>query len=342
MAFNIYNRRYTGSKNRLLPWIKDLVNQECVDCNSFCDIFAGTGVVTYGFINEFKDFILNDFLYSNEIIYNAFFGKKSYDIDKLLKITKKYRNLNIEELEKDFVSLQYSGKYFSAEDSLKIDFIRNDIENRKKVLNKMEYNILLASLIYSFDRVANTVGHYDAYIRNKDIKSSFRFELINPVLKANDEQSVKIFREDANELARKVYADIVYIDPPYSSRQYSRFYHVIESITKWDKPQLYGTALKPEPENISEYSKSKAVDYFNDLILDINAKYIVVSYNNTYTSKSKSSKNKMTLEEISEILERKGETKMFSMKHNAFNAGKTDFDNHQEILFITKVGKCDD
>ena len=339
MAFKIFNRRYTGSKNKLVPWISDIIKNECGDSNSFFDIFAGTAVVTYGLINSFNEFYINDFLYSNEIIYDAFFGNRNYDSNKINKIARIYRNLVVDNFKPDFVTKNYGGKYFSIEDALKIDFIRNDIERRKKNLNRQEYNILLASLIYSFDRVANTVGHYDSYIKNKEIRNSFKFDLITPVLNKNSTQTVKIFRDDANLLASKITADVVYIDPPYSSRQYSRFYHVIETITKWDKPKLYGTALKPEPENISDYCKVNAVEVFNELIFDLKAKYIVVSYNNTYNSKSKSSKNKMTLEQIKEILERKGDTKIFSINHKAFNAGKTDFDNHQEVLFVTKVGE---
>jgi adenine-specific DNA-methyltransferase len=112
---------------------------------------------------------------------------------------------------------------------------------------------------------------------------------------------------------------------------------VIETITKWENPRLFGEALKPESENISEYSKAKAIDFFTDLILNIKAKYIVVSYNNTYDSKSKSSKNKMKIEDITEVLNSRGTTKIFSINHKAFNTGKTLFDNHQEMLFITKV-----
>ena len=339
MAFTINNRRYTGSKSKLTDWIRNTIQQECDECNSFFDIFAGTGVVTHAMIDDYDHFILNDFLYSNEVIYNAFFGNKSFNQEKLIKIAKYYRNLNVDDLEPGYVTKNYGKKYFAIEDALKIDYIREDIEKRRKNLNKAEYNILLASLIYSFDRSANTVGHYDAYIKSKSLRPKFNFELISPVIKSGDKRTIKIYREDANSLASKVTADIVYIDPPYSSRQYSRFYHVIETITKWDKPDLFGEALKPEPENMSEYCKTKAIDYFNELIVDLKAKYIVVSYNNTYTSKSKSSKNKMTLEEITEVLNRKGATKVYAMNHKAFNAGKTDLNNHQEMLFITKVGK---
>ena len=97
-------------------------------------------------------------------------------------------------------------------------------------------------------------------------------------------KNVDIYREDANLLCRKIQSDIVYVDPPYNSRQYSRFYHVYEVLVKWEKPELTGTALKPPTENMSEYCSSRAVDAFTDLIEHLDTKFIVVSYNNTYHS----------------------------------------------------------
>ena len=107
---------------------------------------------------------------------------------------------------------------------------------------------------------------------------------------------------------------MVYIDPPYNSRQYSRFYHVLETLTKWDKPKLYGVALKPDPENMSDYCRANAKEKFAELVRDIDAQFLVVSYNNTYDSKSNSSKNKITLQEIEKILQAKGKTKVFEKK----------------------------
>jgi adenine-specific DNA-methyltransferase len=132
-------------------------------------------------------------------------------------------------------------------------------------------------------------------------------------------------------------ADIVYIDPPYNSRQYSRFYHVLETLVKWDKPTLHGVALKPTPENMSDYCRVSAKDRFAELIEDVNAKYIVVSYNNTYNSKSNSSQNKITLEQIKKTLNKQDKTKIFEKDYRHFNAGNTDFDDHKEYIFVTKV-----
>jgi len=81
----------------------------------------------------------------------------------------------------------------------------------------------------------------------------------------------------------------------------------------------------------------KAKKRLYELIHSIRAKYFAVSYNNTYNSKSNSSKNKITLEEIEEILNSVGTTKIYEKEHQQFNTGKTEFDNHREYLFITKV-----
>ena len=75
---------------------------------------------------------------------------------------------------------------------------------------------------------------------------------------------------------------------------------------------------------------------FKDLVENLDVKYLAVSYNNTYKSKSKSSKNKITLEEITEILNKVGTTKTFEQSHTYFNTGKTDFNDHKEFLFLTK------
>ena len=148
---------------------------------------------------------------------------------------------------------------------------------------------------------------------------------------------VKIYQEDANTLARNIHTDVLYMDPPYNSRQYSRFYHVYEVLVKWDKPQLSGTARKPKPEHMSDYCRVKALDTFVDLIAHADCKYIVVSYYNTYKSKSSSSQNKIRLEQIKEVLDKCGNTLIFTHSYNPFNAGKTEFDDNKEFLFITEV-----
>ena len=335
--FNIENRRYVGNKYKLMDWICEKILEECPNCKSFFDVFAGTGTVSGCMINHYDKFIINDFLFSNEIIYNAFFSADEYDLSKLETLKHQYNNLDISKLGPNYISDNFGDKFFANNDALLIGYIREDLKQKhlKNEISDKEYAILLASLLYSADRVANTCGHYDAYIKGKEIRAAFKYDLIQPL--ETKGKKIEIYRCDANILAGKVISDIAFIDPPYNSRQYSRFYHVLENIAKWTKPELFGVALKPKEENMSEYCRASAPKAFRDLIEKLNVKYIVVTYNNTYTSKSSSSRNKITLEQIQEILENKGETKVFKKAHKCFNAGKTELPDHKEYLFITKV-----
>jgi len=330
--FQLHNRRYIGNKYKLIEWIFSILDKECKG-SSFTDIFAGTGVVAAVASKHFNEIILNDFLYSNHAIYKAFFDKGNWNQEKINNIIKDYNNINGEDLDKNYFSINFGGKYFSKNSAKIIGFIRENIEENKNKLTEREYHILIASLLYSTDKIANTVGHYDAYFKKEFIEDNFFMRPIDPV----KVKAVSIFREDANLLAKQIQTDIVYIDPPYNSRQYSRFYHILETLTKWDKPKLYGVALKPEPENMSDYCRVSAKNRFAELVNDINAEYLVVSYNNTYDSKSNSSQNKITLEEIKNILSKRGKTKIFEKDYRHFNAGSTDFKNHKEYLFVTNI-----
>lgn len=332
-TINIENRRYIGNKTKLTNWIITTILKETQNCNSFLDIFAGTAAVAKSAFRYYSKVIINDILFSNNVIYKAFFEIGDWSKPKLLAILDNWNKLNPQEIQENYFSKNFGDKFFEKNIALKIGEIREDIEYKKKNLTEKEYNILLATLIYNIDKIANTVGHFDAYIKKPIRNINIEFKLINPM----DFIGLEIYKENANALAQKISADITYIDPPYNSRQYSRFYHLYENLIKWQKPELYGVALKPEPENMSVYCTVGARKAFDLLIQNLNTKYIAVSYNNTYNSKSKSSENKIKLEEIESILKKKGDTKVFECSHKFFNTGKTDFNDHKELLFITNV-----
>lgn len=327
------SRRYIGSKAKLIDWIMNTIKSETHNVHTFFDVFAGTGVVTKAALANFDHVFTNDFLYSNNIIYRAFFSDGDYDEVKIGDILDFYNEIDPNDLPHNYFSENYGDKYFEMSVAKLIGYIRDDIEKRKSALTNKEYCILIATLIYNIDKHANTVGHFDAYIKKPIKHQTLRLRMIE----AESYENIEIFKQDSNLLAKDIRADVAYIDPPYNSRQYCRFYHVYETLVKWDKPQLYGVAMKPAPENMSRYCTTKAIDAFEDLIVSLNARYIVVSYNNTYNSKSSSSENKISLAQIKYILERCGTTHIYECAHRFFNTGKTDFNDHKELLFITTV-----
>lgn len=331
--YKLESRRYIGCKAKLIDWIFSLIEAETKDVKTFCDIFAGTGSVSNRAVSLYSHVIINDFLYSNNILYKAFFAAGDWNEDKILNLLDAFNNIDVDSIKDNYFSINYGNKYFDMASAKLIGHIRDVIEDIKSTLTEKEYCILIASLIYSMDRIANTLGHFEAYIKKEIKPRKFIMRLID----ARSIEGVTIYKKDANELAKQVHTDIVYLDPPYNSRQYSRFYHVYEVLVKWDKPELKGDARKPPEENMSDYCRVKAFNAFTDLVANIDAKYIVVSYNNTYKSKSSSSENKIKLEQIEDVLNKCGTTKVYTHKHQAFNAGKTEFDDHKEYLFITKI-----
>lgn len=334
MPYQIENRRYIGCKSKLADWIFQKIKEETEEVHSFCDIFAGTGSVSNRAVDKYDHVIINDFLYSNRILYEAFFAYGEWNYEKIDSILCRFNKIEPSTLSENYFSTNYGDKYFDRDSAKKIGYIRDEIERLKQKMTYKEYCILIASLIYSIDKISNTLGHFESY-RKVAICPK---KLIISMIQARSLSCVEIYRDDANALARRIQCDIVYMDPPYNSRQYSRFYHVYEVLVKWDKPKLYYDAAKPKfTENNSAYCRTNALYAFMDLVANIRARYIVVSYNNTYNPKSTTSANKIKLEDIKATLEKCGKTKVFTHTHNPFNAGKTKFENHLEYLFITEV-----
>ena len=332
--FSLESRRYIGCKTKLVDWIFDLIDKQTHDVHSFCDIFAGTGVMAHKALQKYNRVVVNDFLHSNNVMYRAFFAPTEWDKERVQAIIDKFNAVRSSSLRDNYFSRNFGGKYFDVATAKMVGYIREQLQKMKSGLTDKEYAVLLASLIYSIDRRANTLGHFEAYIK-KEISVQEPFEL--KMIDAQSYEGVDIYQEDANQLARTIDVDLTYLDPPYNSRQYSRFYHVYENLVQWKKPQLFGTALKPKEENMSDYCRNAAFSAFTDLVSHIKSRYLVVSYNNTYHSKSTSSENKIKLEQLEEVLTKCGNTQVFNHEFKAFNSGKTEFDDHREYLFITEV-----
>ena len=84
----------------------------------------------------------------------------------------------------------------------------------------------------------------------------------------------------------------------------------------------------------SNYCTTKAVDAFSDLIENINAQYILFSYNNMSNKGNNRSNAKLTDKDILDILNAKGETKIFETDYRAFTTGKSNIEKNAERLFL--------
>jgi len=334
--YRISQRRYLGNKNRILSFIDEIIKTEVGAFNSLCDIFSGTGVVGEYFNAKNKKIISNDLLYNNYVSLNAFLNPEPYNEVKLLKIIDDFNKLEVEE--DNYFSENFGDRYFSMKVARKIGYIRENIRELfvNNHINQKEKNILLTSLMYSVDRIANTVGHYDAYIK-KDIKKQ---ELVMKMLdiKSAENEKNEIHNKDANLLVRDIECDVLYLDPPYNSRQYCDAYHLLENLSLWNKPEVFGVAKKFDRTKIkSDYSKTSAAESFDDLIQNAKCKYILLSYNNMGEKGNSRSNAKISDEDIIKSMSKRGEVKVFEKDYKAFTTGKSKHSDNKERVFFVKV-----
>lgn len=329
----INNRRYLGNKYKLLPFITSVVDKECDTVNTVADIFAGTGAVSSAFTD--KTLITNDLMYSNYICNYAWFGAESYDRQKIIDYVVMYNaKANCGE---NYMTRNFADTYFSKIDCAKIGYVREDIEQnyKKGIINTRERAILITSLLYAMDKIAVTCGHYDAYRKGAKFEGSL--ELYVPLAEVNNNPKNQCFNEDANSLVKRIEADLVYIDPPYNSRQYCDSYHLLENVARWEKTEVFGVARKMDRSGMkSKYCTIGAARAFEALIHDIKAKYILLSYNNMAEKGNCRSNAKISDDDIMKILSHKGIVKVFKENYKAFTTGKSDISENAERLFLCR------
>lgn len=317
---------YIGSKHKLSDFIKDTIYQivgNDLDEMTFCDLFAGTGSVAKNFKAEVKKIICSDIeYYSYVLIRNSIGNTKKLKGE--LNLIKKLNHL--EGIE-GFIFKHYclnensERQYFSIENGKKIDAIRQQIETWKlqKQINTDTYYFLLASLLESADKVANTASVYGAYLKHlkKTAQKPLHLQAISFEVTA---QKNEVYHADSNALIQTITGDILYLDPPYNARQYGANYHLLNTIALYDDFKPKGkTGLRNYAK--SDYcSKQSVLIAFENLIYNAKFKYIFLSYNN---------EGLMPAENIKAIMEKYGTYQVFTKKYQRFKADKTENRNHK-------------
>lgn len=340
--------RYIGNKTNLLKNINQVIKDNCNGNEKvFCDLFSGTSSVARFFKNRYK-IISNDILYFSYVLQRATITNNEIpDFEKLKNklnvenVLDYLETININRKKyKTFIYDNYSPNdncermYLTPENAKRIDYIRTTIEKWKKenLIKENEYFYLLATLIEGVPFVSNITGTYGAYLKDWDKRAFKKFEMIRLNVVNNNEEN-ECYREDANELIKKVSGDILYIDPPYNSRQYLPNYHLLETIARYDEPQINGkTGIRTYTEEKSNYCiKSKVYDELEELIKNAKFKHIIMSYNQEGLLKK---------EEIEQILKKYGDKdtyKLYQIPYKQYENKLTKkIEKHYEYIFYIK------
>ena len=130
-------------------------------------------------------------------------------------------------------------RVWSRENGMKADAIREEIEvvSKQENLNKWEKYTLITSLILALDKVDNTV-RYSTSIPKRILHKIQKTNEIRIAIKYQWPNSENILFGDCLNINYPE-IDLAYLDPPYTSAIYSTYYHIWDSVVRWDKPETF-------------------------------------------------------------------------------------------------------
>jgi adenine-specific DNA-methyltransferase len=339
MKMNTLN--YIGCKHTLFNSILSVCQENIADMNNktFMDLFAGTGTVGFNMTKYFNICNANDLEYYSYVINYALL-KCNYT-EKIQNIIDVCNGLKIvvEGLVYNNFSLNPNCErmFFTNENAKKTDTIRQYIQSllELKSITQGEFYFLLASLLVSIDKVANTSCVYGAYL--KEFKQSAVKPLtLQPIhTKTEINQQNNVYNELAESLVKmdNQYYDVIYMDPPYNHRQYSANYSPLNYIALYDESiVLTGKTALIENYNKSDFCKKKEVNKaFSNLIGNAKCNYLIVSYNN---------EGILDINEFKKILLSKGLVKLYKIKYTKFKAQqKVDKKFVEEYIWVVDTTK---
>ena len=276
---------------RVVDEIIDYLNTSVGRGGRFIDAFSGTGIVASRAADSGWPIHVNDMMYNacimsetrlisrEEATFNNLGGQEG----AILTLN------NLDGIEGYFFS-EYSPasihscgierKYFSERNAGHIDAILYQIrqwENRGDI-TQSEKKVLLAALMCAVNDIANIAGTYGCFLSKWSPQSLQDLTLVPIELR---EMPVDYFvsNQDVFEIASTI-EDVVYLDPPYTKRQYASYYHILETIALGDNPIVSGVAgLRPWKNKASVFCyKTKALGALCDLIISQPARCVLLSY----------------------------------------------------------------
>jgi adenine-specific DNA-methyltransferase len=307
-----YGIKYIGSKNKIVSYIiraiKDICSKDDMpDSPKVIDVFTGTTRVSQGFRSEGWTVIASDLAWASECYAELFLKTSEGEIDRLRELASELDRIGVDSPKRGWITNTYCDvlplhsegsrvRVWRPENGMRADSIRDTIAEwvDTKKITESDGKRLVALLIFALDSVDSTVGVQQAYLKNWSGRSSKVLSLESYLPPKEWEVWRGVCGEyiSGNSLEiRYPKADIAYIDPPYTTHSYATYYHIWDSITKWDKPEVglktnrrIDRVARSDNEDMSMKStwnvKRKVVESFKELVLRLPVKYVIISYSN--------------------------------------------------------------
>jgi adenine-specific DNA-methyltransferase len=234
-------------------------------------------------------------------------------------------------------------RYFRPENGARVDAIRDRIA--ALTLEPELEAIALASLMEAADRVDSTTGVQMAYLKRWAPRAARPLSLRVPDLLPGTGSASCL---DALDAARRFEADVAYLDPPYNQHSYLGNYHVWESLVRWDKPEVYGVAMKRSDvrERVSPFNRRTEIEAaLRAVVHAVRARALVVSF---------SDEGHLSPKRVREILAERGRVSVVEIPYRRYVGAKIGIYNprgekvgspgrleNREQLFVLSIDRAE-
>lgn len=281
--------RYIGNKARVAEAILDLAGDH--NSGRFVDAFSGTGAVASVASDRGWKVTVNDSLPSAVAMsIGAIVGAQDVAFAEIGGYSKALTLLNEVPGSRGFIHAQYSPasgltgeterRYFTEANAARLDGMRKQIRkwSGNEMITWTEEQLLLADLMQAANSVANISGTYGCFLKHWT-PSALKTVSVKPRILPSRSTDFRAVTGDVGDLFTTE-SDTVYYDPPYTKRQYSAYYHLLETIHAGDEPEIGGvTGLRPWKDKASDFCyKTRALESLTQLIMGTKARRILLSY----------------------------------------------------------------
>lgn len=256
----------------------------------FVDAFCGTGVVASKAAALGWPVVLNDHLASSVAMATGqLVSANDVDFKALGGYARAASLLDSLPGTHGFIWSEYSPasrrhgverRYFTEENAARIDAIRAQIATWSDAgaISAVEARLLVADLLVAVNRIANIAGTYGCFLRDwtRNARVALRFA---PRILQTRSATVEVSCADVFDVTVQD-EDTLYLDPPYTKRQYAAYYHILETVAEGDAPTVGGvTGLRPWEHKASPFCyKTRALDALISLVEILPAQRVLLSY----------------------------------------------------------------
>jgi len=362
---------YLGNKRKLLHLIQCAIDATCLspERSTFLDAFSGSTVVSrfakrLGFqvtANDWEPYA--EVLAQASIALNqapAYFGTHT-----LAQVLQELASLppcagwitqHLCPTDDEHPDMARERMFYMRKNGMRLDAVRERIAEweREGKLTVLERAALLAPLLYQACWLSNTSGVFKGFHRGWGGSTGtalYRIQAdldLRPSLFFDNGRRNTTSCRDAGDLAlysqQSAPYDFAYLDPPYNQHPYSSNYHVLNTLTLWDKPELppkitgrgNKAAIRLDWRDVrrSAYNhREQAVEAYRQLTALLNAHFLCTSY---------STDGLIPLPELLEANLARGDVTLFLQGYKRYRVSSQRFSTRPmniEFVLLTNTGR---